>query len=230
MTDRTIDLWTDVKSPYAYLAVEPARSLERDYRVRLNWLPYTLEIPDFLGSAEVDADGRVTKDNRSPHQWRRVRYSYMDVRRYANLRGMTVRGPKKIWDSSLAHIGLLYAKARGAAALGAYIDFVFERFWKRELDIERPPVIADALARAGADSAGFEAWAAGPGRAGHDRIREQAEAAGVFGVPTWILDGEVFWGREHLSMIRKRLEDAGLRRPGARAPAAFDYAMTADGA
>ena len=227
MTDRTIDLWTDVKSPYAYLAVEPARTLERDYRVRLDWLPYTLEIPDFLGSAEVDADGRVTKGNRSPHQWRRVRYSYMDVRRYANLRGMTVRGPKKIWDSSLAHIGLLYAKAQGAAALDAYLDFVFERFWKRELDIERPAVIAGALSRAGADPAGFEAWAAGPGRAEHDRIRKRAEAAGVFGVPTWILDGEVFWGREHLSMIRMRLEDAGLRRPGAGAPAAFDYAMTA---
>ena len=136
MTDKAIDLYTDVKSPYAYLAVAPARALARDYRVALNWRPYTLHIPDFLGSAKVDGDGRVVEEERSAHQWRRVRYSYMDVRRYANLRGLTVRGPRKIWDSSLAHIGLLYARDAGPDALDAYLDAVFERFWKRELDIE----------------------------------------------------------------------------------------------
>ena len=51
-----------------------------------------------------------------------------------------------------------------------------------------------------------------------------AEEARVFGVPTYVLDGEIYWGREHLSLIRARLEDAGLRRLGAAAPAAMDYA------
>ena len=181
MAERTIDVHTDVKSPYAYLALAPARTLERDFRVRLNWLPYTLRIPDFLGSAEVDADGRVVAESRSPHQWRRVRYSYMDVRRYANLRGLTIRGPRKIWDSSLAHAGLLYAKDRGA--LDAYLDIVYERFWKRALDIEDAEVVSAALAEAGADPAAFPAWAEREGRAEHDRLQREAEEAGVFGVP-----------------------------------------------
>ena len=230
MTDTTIDLYTDVKSPYAYLAVAPARTLARDYRVVLNWRPYTLRIPDFLGSAKVSADGSVVEEARTPHQWRRVRYSYMDVRRYANLRGLTVRGPRKIWDSSLAHIGLLYARDAGAGVLDAYLDAVYERFWKRELDIEDRDAVAGVLAEAGSDASAFAAYAEGPGRAAHDRIQEEAEAAGVFGVPTWVVDGELFWGREHLSLIRMRLEEAGLRRPGAAAPAAEDYAWRAGAA
>ena len=228
MTERTIDVHTDIKSPYAYLALTPARALERDFRVTLNWLPYTLRIPDFLGSAEVDSDGRVVAENRSPHQWRRVRYSYMDVRRYANLRGLTIRGPRKIWDSSLAHAGLLYARDRGA--LGAYLDMVYERFWKRALDIEDMAAVAAVLAEAGADAAAFPAWVEREGRAEHDRLQRAAEEAGVFGVPTYIVDGEAFWGREHLPMIRMKLEEAGLRREGAPASAPeADYAWRGGG-
>jgi len=228
MTERTIDVHTDVKSPYAYLALAPARALERDFRVTLNWLPYTLRIPDFLGSAEVDSDGRVVAENRSPHQWRRVRYSYMDVRRYANLRGLTIRGPRKIWDSSLAHAGMLYARERGA--LGAYLDMVYERFWKRALDIEDMAAVAAVLAEAGADATAFPAWVEREGRAGHDRLQRAAEEAGVFGVPTYIVDGEAFWGREHLPMIRMKLEEAGLRRDGAPASAPeADYAWRGGG-
>lgn len=228
MTERTIDVHTDIKSPYAYLALAPARALERDFRVTLNWLPYTLRIPDFLGSAEVDSDGRVVAENRSPHQWRRVRYSYMDVRRYANLRGLTIRGPRKIWDSSLAHAGLLYARDRGA--LGAYLDMVYERFWKRALDIEDMAAVAAVLAEAGADAAAFPAWVEREGHAEHDRLQRAAEEAGVFGVPTYIVDGEAFWGREHLPMIRMKLEEAGLRRDGAPASAPeADYAWRGGG-
>ena len=224
--DKTLDAYIDFKSPYAYLAIEPLRSLERDYRVVLDWLPYTLDIPDFLGSARVDADGQVVEQDRSPHQWRRVRYSYMDVRRYANLRGMTIRGPRKIWDSSLAGIGLLHAKAHGVAP--AYIDQVYEPFWRRALDIEDIAVIRDVLAASGADAHGFEAFAAGEGRRAHDAIRADAEDKGVFGVPTVILDGELFFGREHLSLIRLRLHGLGLARAGVDAPIDQSYALRPD--
>ena len=166
MSNLGIDVYIDFKSPYAYLAIADIRDLERDFHVRLTWLPYTLDIPDYLGSAKVDADGKVVEQSRSPHQWRRVRYSYRDVRRYANLRGLTILGTQKIWDSALAGIGLIYANAQGVT--DAYVDIVFERFWRRELDIEDPAVIAAVLAEAGADADGFAAFAAGHGRAEHD--------------------------------------------------------------
>jgi 2-hydroxychromene-2-carboxylate isomerase len=61
------------------------------------------------------------------------------------------------------------------------------------------------LAEAGADPAGFPDYSAGPGRAELDGICHAAEAIGVFGVPTFVLAGEIFWGREHLPDIREML-------------------------
>lgn len=201
----TIAVYIDFKSPYAYLAKNPIADLQRDFDVTLDWLPYTLDIPSYLGSAEVDECGAVLRETRNAHQWRRVRYSYMDCRREANRRGLTILGTRKIWDSSLAAIGLLWAKRCGEGPLGAYIDIVFERFWRRDLDIEDPAAVAAALAMAGADTEGFHAYLTGEGRREHDGLRAAAEAAGVFGVPSLVLDGELFWGREHLPTVAAML-------------------------
>jgi 2-hydroxychromene-2-carboxylate isomerase len=202
---RIVTVYIDYKSPYAYLAKDLAYQLERDLPVRLDWLPYVLDIPSFLGSARVDDSGRVTEENRNAHQWRRVKYSYMDCRRQARKRGLTIRGPQKIWNSTLAAAGLLYAKRQGEAVLRRYNDITFERFWKRELDIEDPAVVAAVLAEAGAGTTGAAAYLAGEGPREVERISRAAEETGVFGVPSFMVDGELYWGREHLPDIRKML-------------------------
>src|SRR5579863_7493568 len=188
---RTVTVYTDYKSPYAYLAKDLVYELARDFAVHIDWLPYVLDIPSFLGSATLDAAGRVVEESRNAHQWRRVKYSYMDCRRQAKKRGLVIRGPQKIWDSTLAAAGLLYARRQGDTVLRHYHDITFERFWKRELDIEDPAVIAAVLAEAGADITRFPAYAAGEGRAELARICREAEAQGVFGVPSFIVDGEL---------------------------------------
>jgi 2-hydroxychromene-2-carboxylate isomerase len=203
MANRTIKLYIDYKSPYAYLAKDLAYDLQRDTGVAIDWLPYTLDIPAYLGSARVDPAGNVLEETRNAHQWRRVKYSYMDCRREANRRGLTIRGTQKIWDSTLANIGLLYAKRYGEA-WRTYNDRVFERFWKRDLDIENVGLLATLLGECGADAAGFAAYAAGEGRAELQSVQRDAEAAGVFGVPSFLLDdGDLYWGREHLARIRE---------------------------
>ncbi|MBV8133131.1 MAG: DsbA family protein [Alphaproteobacteria bacterium] len=199
---RTVMAYIDYKSPYAYLAKDLAYELERDFPVRVDWLPYVLDIPSFLGSARVDDSGTVIEEQRNAHQWRRVRYSYMDCRRQAKKRGLVIRGPQKIWDSSLAACGMLYAKRQGDTVLRRYHDATFERFWRRDLDIEDPDVIGAVLEEAGADTTGFSTYSTGEGRGELDRICRDAEAIGVFGVPSFVVDGELFWGREHLPDIR----------------------------
>jgi 2-hydroxychromene-2-carboxylate isomerase len=192
MPSREVTVYIDYKSPYAYLAKDPAYELECELDLRLKWLPYTLNIPDFLGTVE----------ERNPHNWRRVRYAYMDARRLANLRGLTVRGPQKIFDSSIAAIGMLFAQRHDV--FRKYNDLVFERFWKRELDIENPQVIGGVLKESGADVASFLEFLDGEGRAEHDRIAQEAEAIGVFGVPTFVLEGELFWGGDRMWLLRDR--------------------------
>src|SRR5579863_555484 len=142
---RIVTVYTDYKSPYAFLAKDLVYDLAREFAVRIDWLPYVLDIPSFLGSATVDASGRVIEENRNAHQWRRVKYSYMDCRRQARKRGLVIRGPQKIWDSSLAAAGMLHAKRAGNAVFRHYNDTVFERFWKRELDIEDVATLAAVL-------------------------------------------------------------------------------------
>jgi 2-hydroxychromene-2-carboxylate isomerase len=202
---RTVTVYIDYKSPYAYLAKDPTYELERDFPVRLDWLPYDLDLADFMGSARVDASGRVLEEQRTEHQWRRVRYSYLDCRRQARKRGLVIRGTQKIWDSKIALRGMLFAKRQGDAVLRRYHDIVFERFWKRELDIESPDAIAAVLAETGADPAGFPAYLATQGPEELASICKAAETIGVFGVPSFVVDGEMFWGREHLPDIREML-------------------------
>lgn len=210
MSTRTIKVYSDYKSPYAYLAKDLVYDLERDTGVAVDWLPYTLDIPAYLGSAELDASGGVAVESRNAHQWRRVKYSYMDCRREANRRGLTIRGTRKIWDSSLANIGMLYAKERGV--FRCYHDRAFERFWRRDLDIENVAVLAALLSECGTDASDFADYAAGEGRALLTKVQAEAEAAGVFGVPSILLDdGDLYWGREHFAQIIEVLR--GNNRP-----------------
>jgi 2-hydroxychromene-2-carboxylate isomerase len=197
-----ITVYTDYKSPYAFLANGPIFRLAEETSAVLVWKPYILDIPKFLGSARVDAAGNVLEEDRNAHQWRRVRYSYMDCRRQAAKQGLVIRGPQKIWDSSLAAAGMLWAQRAGDAVFRTYHETVFERFWRRDLDIESVSAIAAVLREAGADA--FADWA-DQGRAEVARIATEAEAQGVFGVPSFMVNGELFWGREHLPDIRAML-------------------------
>lgn len=204
---RALTVYIDYKSPYAYLAVAPIYALEDEFGVTVDWLPLDLDIPSYLGSARLDAEGRVLEQERSAHQWRRVRYAYMDVRRRANKRGLVIYGTRKIWNSAIANAGLLWAKRQGR--FRPYNDFVFDRFWRRELDIENPQIVAEALDRAQADGTGFLLWYADEGLAEVRRIKAEAEERGVFGVPSFILDGELYWGGENIGELRERLARDG---------------------
>ena len=194
----------DYKSPYAYLAQEATFALAEKTGAELDVFPYSLHIPDFLGAAEVDAKGRVLSQSRNEHQWRRVRYSYMDCRREANRRGLTIRGPRKIFDSTCSHVGFLWAKERDGE-FRAYHDSVYEKFWRRELDIEDPAVIESTLAASGVEIRGFREYLEHEGPRCLEAIRQDAETKGVFGVPGYLVGEELFWGAERLDRIAERL-------------------------
>jgi len=204
---KTLIVYSDYKSPYAYLAKGPTYALARETGATVEWRPYVLDIPSYLGSARLDGAGNVVEESRNAHQWRRVRYSYMDARRQARKQGLVIRGTQKIWDSALAAAGMLWAQRQGEAVFRAYHDRVFERFWRRELDIEDAGALDALLRECGADAPGAAAYLLGEGRQHVAAIQAAAEAQGVFGVPSYVVDGELFWGREHLPDIAERLRE-----------------------
>jgi 2-hydroxychromene-2-carboxylate isomerase len=203
--DRTLTVYIDFKSPYAYLAVEPTRRMARELGIQVNWLPFVLDIPSYLGSARLDNSGEVAEASRSKEQWSGVKYAYYDCRRYANLRGMTIRGTVKIWDTNLAAIGMLWARGQGDEILQRYIDGVYVPFWKRELDVENISVVERVLGDAGAVVNGFKTFAQGEGADKNQLMQQEAFGRGIFGVPTYVLGDDIYFGREHLPRIRWQL-------------------------
>jgi 2-hydroxychromene-2-carboxylate isomerase len=201
-----LTVYVDLKSPYAYLALAPVRALCEEHGVAIDWLPYVLDIPSYLGSARLDpATGAVVESARSEGQWRKVRYAYMDVRRQANRAGLVIRGTQKIWNTELAAIALLYVKRSEPARVDAFLDAIFPPFWRRDLDAERSEVLEAKLREAGVDSGGFAAFAAAEGRVRLAAAMDEAHARGVFGVPSFLWNGELFWGREHLPLLGERM-------------------------
>jgi 2-hydroxychromene-2-carboxylate isomerase len=200
MEPTPIKLYFDYKSPFAYLAKGEAYTLEDEYNVRIEWLPYVLDIPEALGDLQT----------RTQQQWRKIRYLYMDARRWANKKGLTIKGPQKIFDSSIAAVGMLYAQQQGM--FKAYHDRMYERFWTRAIDIEDRHAVASLLKEVGADAEGFLAYLAGEGKAKLATIQQQAETDEVFGVPLFIVEGEVFWGHDRVPLLREKLDGLGLRK------------------
>jgi len=64
------------------------------------------------------------------------------------------------------------------------------------------------LAESGAETAAFFDFTDGEGRRELARITREAEELGVFGVPTFVIDGEIFWGGDRLWMVREKLAAA----------------------
>ena len=205
MKNNIIDIYIDFKSPYAYLAINPSIKFAKRNKLKINWLPCVLEIPDYLGSAKVDDQRNILESDRNPHQWRRVKYSYMDCRRYANIRDITIRGPQKIWNTQLISIALLWTKNNNYELTELFIEYVFEKFWKREIDIEDYSVITSVLKHIGINSNFFKEWSINDGKKELEVITEKGQEKGVFGVPSYYFDNELFWGREHLPMIEAKI-------------------------
>ncbi|EDP62351.1 DSBA oxidoreductase [alpha proteobacterium BAL199] len=196
MSKPVVRVYTDYKSPYAFIAVKPTYELAEALDIELEWLPYTLRIAEYLGSVE----------ERTEHSWRRVRYSYMDARRYANKQGLVLKGPKRVYNGYYASAGMIFAQRTGI--FRAYHDTVFETFWKRELDIDVLSEVSALVASIGGDAAAFEGYAEGAGRAEQEAIVAEAEAMGVFGVPMFVFDGELFWGGDRIDLLRERIEES----------------------
>lgn len=194
-------VYVDIKSPYAFVAIKPTLAAEAAAGVQFDWRPLTLDIPSYLGSA-TKKRGKVVASKRSSAQWGAVKYAYKDARRYAERQGYVLKGTEKIWDSSIANIGILWVTRQDRPRLGDYFDAVYPSFWRRELDIEDVDVICDCLERAGVESTGFKQFQATEGRSVHDALQSQLHPSGIYGVPTYVFGKHVLFGREHLPYLR----------------------------
>jgi 2-hydroxychromene-2-carboxylate isomerase len=191
---KEVKMYSDYKSPFAYLAFDPAFELEARYRIRLRWIPFQLRIKG--------------KGERSQYSEYKARYSYLDARRWANERGLTIRGPLKVYDTRPALIGGLFAEQQGR--LLDYSRKAYELFFKRELEADQPDAVAKVIANLSMSAGAYRKFLAGDGALAYQRAQDEAADDRVFGVPLFIFEGEPFWGHDRIPVLEERLTKARL--------------------
>ncbi|MDI1285986.1 MAG: DsbA family protein [Reyranella sp.] len=197
---RTVDLWLDLRSPYSFLAKDPAYALEKELDVALRLRPFSLNLAGIVNLNDPAA---------LANGLRKVKYLYADARRFAAPRGITLLGPKKIFDQKLAHLAWLFSERSGKGRV--LIDLAYPRFFRRELDYEDPGAIDALLKESGVDPAGFNAFVAGDGPKELAAHQQEGETQGVFAVPTFVVDGELFWGQDRIDFVRAKLARQSTR-------------------
>jgi 2-hydroxychromene-2-carboxylate isomerase len=196
MSDERVEIkmYSDYKSPFAFLAYDPGFALEERYRVRVRWIPFQLRIKG--------------KGERSQYSEWKARYSYLDARRFAAPRGIVIRGPQKVYDTRPALIGGLFARERGR--LHDFSRLAYARFFQRAFEADQPEAVAALVGELGLSPEEYRAYYAGDGARAYDRAQDEAAGDHVFGVPIFLFDGEPFWGHDRLPVLEERLTAAGL--------------------
>ena len=189
-----VKMYSDFKSPYAYLAFDPGMALGQRFDVRVRWIPFQLRVKG--------------KGERSVYSEYKVKYSYMDARRWAKPRGLWIRGPLKVYDTTPAAIGGLFAETQGRL-----LDFgriAFKKFFLREFEADQAEAVAQLIAELGLSDQHYFEYLAGEGREAYERCQQEAATDHVFGVPFFLFAGEPFWGYDRLVLLEQRLAEAGL--------------------
>lgn len=202
-----VKFYYDFKSPYTYLALESAQQLEKEYPVQLRYIPWPFRPEESFG-------GNLQERNRL--NWNKVRYLYLDCRRFANERGLTIRGPERLFDSRLSLIGGLYADKN--QFFQPYANLLFQRFFNRQLNLENLDEITKILYETSKKdqtfekfSQDFQTYLNNQGEKDYADAQNEAEKDNIFGVPTFIVRGEPFWGNDRILWVKKKLDSLKLQ-------------------
>jgi 2-hydroxychromene-2-carboxylate isomerase len=194
---RSIDFYFDVGSPAAYLAWArlPRLAGQAGASVRHH--------PMLLGGV-FQATG-----NQSPMAVpAKGRYVLDDLARYATRYQVPFQHNPAFPINTLTLMrGATGLQLREPARFVPYVDAVYRAIWAEAKDMNDPAVVAGVLQRAGFDADAVLRLAAEPEVKGRLKaVTEEAVARGVFGAPTFFVDGQMYWGQDRLEFIQHALE------------------------
>ena len=196
LSDSALCVVLDVRHPLAHLALRPAIDLTRELAIDVDWLPLAGE-PLRAPTAPRPDDDRGIR-----HRRHRARMIAREIAIYARAQGLVLRDPYRSGPSEAARLAWLWVRERAPGSLPAFLAELFRRYGSLELDPGSLADVVDLLRTQGLPSRDFDAWAGCEGLREAERVSRALREAGVFQTPAYVLDGEVFLGRQHLPMIR----------------------------
>lgn len=200
MVARPIDFYFDFSSPYGYLAAERIEALAERHGRSVAWRPFLL--------------GAVFKTTRSEPLLNiplKGDYARRDIARSARALGLAFQLPEVFPFMSVAACRAFYWLAdnepQQARALALAL---YRRAFAEGSDISNAEAVVEVAETLGIERRALEPALQDP--AVKDRLREAVEAAmaaGVFGSPFLVVDGEPFWGHDRLDAVERWLDTGG---------------------
>lgn len=190
----TLDVYFDFSSPYSYLGVSQVDALAARTGATVVWRPFLLG-GLFRAIGQADAPMLTWSDAKRMH-------TLKDIQRWADYYGVpftfNARFPTNSLRAMRCYLALPEAKR------GAFREAVFRAVWAEDRDISDEAVLRDIL---GDDADATLAAAATPAvKDALKKATDDAVAAGVFGAPTFVVDGEeLFWGQDRLPLVERAL-------------------------
>ncbi|OYU30620.1 MAG: disulfide bond formation protein DsbA [Comamonadaceae bacterium PBBC2] len=193
---KTIEFLFDVGSPYTYLAYHQLPKIAQAQGADILWTPVLLggifQATGNQSPAEVPAKGR---------------YSNIDLQRWAKAYGVPLQMNPDFPINTLPLMrGAIAMQMRGEAEFQRYLRAIFSAMFEKPRNLNLPEQIGAVLAEAGFDPMEFMALISDP--AVKERLKANTASAiarGVFGVPSFFVGDDLFWGQDRMQFMADAL-------------------------
>ena len=192
-----VDFYYDIVCPYAYLGSTQIQAIADRCGASITYKPILLGgVLQSVGSPTVPMDAMPPS---------KARHNLLDMQRWADLWNVPLNFPNGHPRRSVHCMRTIIASGdAGVETMHA----LYKAYWVDELDIAGPDVVAQVLTAAKLNPE----WS---NQATEQSIKDElrsrtAEAVenGVFGVPTCIVEGELFWGQDRMDFVEAALRSA----------------------
>jgi 2-hydroxychromene-2-carboxylate isomerase len=190
----TLEIYWDFSSPFAYLGSTQAEKLAARTGAKLVWRPMLLG-GLFKSIGQVDAPILTFSQAKQ-------RYYFQDLTRWAAYWGVPFKFPSRFPTNSLKALRVYLALPEERRA--AFREATFRAYWADDRDIADEAVLR-GLVGAEADAVMARTQDPTVKKALADATQAAVDA-GVFGAPTWVVDGkELFWGQDRIPLVERVL-------------------------
>jgi 2-hydroxychromene-2-carboxylate isomerase len=198
MTQKTIDYYFVPQSPWTYLGHARLVQLAQKYSARINVLPMDL-------GKIFPVSGGLPLAKRAPQ---RQANRLVELARFRDHLGLPLHVHPEHFpvagDPAALVIISVQAKDGWQAAL-AVASKVLSGVWADERNIADASTLKAMLAECGLPESRYEESLQPEIQALYDQNTQAALDANVFGAPTYIVDGELFWGQDRLDFVERKL-------------------------
>jgi len=194
---KIVDLYFDFMSPFAYLAASQLPRLAAKYEGRARFDLHAIDL--IAARFKAGNNGPFNRD-----QPAKMKALMMDLNRWAKRYGVPFVFPKGL-DTKRLNRGWIVAAARGRG--DAFVQAAFDAVWGRGGDPASTELHAEVARACGlAPEELVTAIDSAEIVGAYDRENEAAQARGVFGVPIFLVDEQIYWGNDRIEFLEEYLD------------------------